>query len=43
MIHAKKRHAAVQEPVANAGMERAGNRKIQAKSKVTGRKVGGGG
>jgi len=40
MIHARKRRAAVRELAATAGMERAGNRKIQAKSKVTGRKMG---
>jgi hypothetical protein len=42
MMHAKKRHAALREPVATAGMERADNRIIQAKSTVTGRKLGGG-
>jgi len=39
----KERSTAVRKPVATSGMERAGNRTIQAKSKVPGRKLGGGG
>jgi len=38
MIHVKERSKAVRKPVATAGMQRAGNRTIQAKSKVTGKK-----
>jgi hypothetical protein len=40
MIHVKKRQAAVQQPVATAGMERVGNRKIQANGKLQGGRWG---